>query len=281
MSIHLQENNYGKQRVRLLRLAKGVHQHDIQELTVGIRLQGDFRAAHTVGDNRKILPTDTMKNTVYALARQHPIDPPETFCLHLLNHFLTRNPQVSAADIEAVETLWSRLPVAGKLHRHTFTRSSEETRTASVSGTREAHTVTAGLQGLIVLKTTQSAFEGFLRDEFTTLKETTDRILSTVIQANWLYGEAPLDFDATWQGVRQLMLETFADHDSLSVQQTLYAMGEAVLNKFAVIRQIHLSLPNKHYLPVDLSPFHLDNPGQIFLPTDEPHGLIEAKLQRD
>ncbi len=142
-------------------------------------------------------------------------------------------------------------------------------------------TVSAGIEGLVILKTTQSAFEDLYRDPYTTLKETRDRILSTAVRANWTYDEEEAEYGTIWHGVRRLMLETFAEHDSQSVQQTLYAMGEAVLQSFAAIREIHLSLPNKHYLPIDLSPFKLDNPGEIFLPTDEPFGLIEATLRRN
>jgi urate oxidase len=281
MPIRLADNYYGKQRVRILQLTRHPDRHDIKELTLGIRLEGDFETAHTKGDNQKVLPTDTMKNTVYALAKQHRIETPESFCLHLVEHFLAHNPQVSRARVEAGETLWVRLPFGGKPHPHTFTRSREEKRTAHVSGTRAEKTVHAGIDGLVVLKTTDSAFEGFLRDQFTTLKEDRDRILATVIRSKWLYRTEKTEFETTWHGVRQTLLETFAEHDSKSLQQTLYAMGEAVLQKFPALREIHLSLPNKHYNLVDLSPFRMENPKEIFLPTDEPHGLIEATIRND
>jgi urate oxidase len=282
MGIRLGENNYGKQRVRLLKRSKRDGQYDIKELTLGIRLEGDFETAHTQGDNSKILPTDTMKNTVYALARRHSIESPEQFCLMLLEHFLSRNPQVSRAQIDASETLWMRLPAAsGQFHPHTFTRSGEEKRTASVRGSRQENTVIAGIEELVVLNATNSAFELFLRDEYTTLKEDRNRILATVIRASWTYRSGSMRFDETWNGVRQALLETFAAHDSESLQQTLYAMAEAILKRFQEIREISLSLPNKHYNLLDLSPLGLDNPGEIFLPTDEPHGLIEATLRND
>lgn len=281
MAIRLGENNYGKQRVRILQVARHADRHDIKELTLGIRLEGDYETAHTAGDNTQILPTDTMKNTVYALAKQHGIATPESFCLRLAEHFLANNPQVSRARVEAVETLWVRLAHGGKAHPHTFTRSSEEKRTASVSGTRGEKNIHAGIDGLVVLKTTDSAFEGFLRDQYTTLKEDRNRILATVIRAKWLYRSEKTEFESTWHGVRQALLETFAEHDSKSLQQTLYAMGEAALQKFPALREIHLSLPNKHYNQVDLSPFQMDNPKEIFLPTDEPHGLIEATIRNE
>jgi len=280
MAIHLAENNYGKARVRLLRVAKQEGRHDIRELTIGIRFEGDFEAAHTKGDNRKILPTDTMKNTVYALARQHSLETTEAFGLQLIEHFLTYNPQVSRVIIEASENIWARLPHGGKPHAYAFTRAGGERRTALLSATREGTVVRAGIEDLVVLKTTDSAFQDFKMDPYTTLKEDTDRILSTVIRANWLYTDEDAEFGPLWHSARQMLLDTFAEHDSQSLQHTLYAMGEAVLNNFDNISEIHLSLPNKHFHLVDLAPLGMDNPGSVFLPTDEPHGLIEATLRK-
>ena len=280
MAIRLAENNYGKARVRLLRVAKQEGRHDIRELTIGIRFEGDFEATHTKGDNRKILPTDTMKNTIYALARQHSIETTEDFGLHLIEHFLTYNPQVSRVIIEASENIWARLPHGGKPHAAAFTRAGDEKRTALLSGTREGTAVRAGIDDLIVLKTTDSAFQDFKKDPYTTLKEDSDRILSTVVRANWLYTDEDAEFGPLWHSARQMLLDTFAEHDSQSLQHTLYAMGEAVLNNFDNVSEIHLSLPNKHFYLVDLAPLGMDNPGTVFLPTDEPHGLIEATLRK-
>jgi len=279
MPIRLAENNYGKSGVRLLRVSRQEGRHDLKELTLAIRFEGDFEAAHVQGDNRKILPTDTMKNTVYALARQHPIETIEKFSLHLIDHFLTYNPQVSLVRIDATEKLWTRLPRGDKPHPSAFTRASEEKRTAQLSGTREGTTIHAGIDGLVVLKTSDSAFVDFLRDPYTTLKDDRHRILATAIRANWLYSTEEVEF-SVWHAVRQMLLETFAEHKSLSLQHTLYAMGEAVLNNFDNICEIHLSLPNKHFNLVDLAPLGMDNPAEVFLPTDEPHGLIEATLRK-
>jgi urate oxidase len=281
MTVRLGENNYGKSRVRLLRVTRQEGRHDIKELTLEIRFEGDFDAAHTKGDNRKILPTDTMKNTVYALARQHPIEAVELFCLHLIEHFLTYNSQVSRVQIEAAEERWARLPLGGKPYPSAFTRAGGEKRTATLNGTRDATTVRAGIEGLVVMKTSKSAFENFLKDPFTTLKDDDNRILATELRANWLYAGDDVEFGAIWHGVREMLLETFAEHDSKSLQHTLYAMGEAVLNSFENIREIHFSLPNKHFNLVDLAPLGMDNPGCIYLPTDEPHGLIEATVRKD
>lgn len=281
MPIHLAENNYGKSRVRLLRVERQEGRHDIKEVTLTIRFEGDFDAAHLQGDNRKILPTDTMKNTVYALARQRPIEAIEEFSLRLIEHFLARNPQVSRIHIDAAEHLWTRLDRGGKPHPHAFVRAADEKRTASLTGTRQGVEIRSGMDGLVVLKTTGSAFENFLRDPYTTLKEDRNRILATAIRATWLYAGSDIEFLSVWHAVRQMLLDVFAEHDSQSLQHTLYAMGEAVLGNFENIREIHLSLPNRHYNLVDLTPFTQENPGAVFLPIDEPHGLIEATLRKD
>jgi urate oxidase len=280
MPITLGENNYGKSRIRLLRVVRQEGRHDVKELTLTILFEGDFDEVHTKGDNRKILPPDTIKNTVYALARQYPVEAVEDFALHLIEHFLTYNAQISRVRVEASENLWARVVQGGKPHASAFTRASEK-RTATINGTRDGSTIRAGVGHLVVLKTTKSAFEGFLRDPYTTQKEDRDRILSTEIRAQWLYEGGEIEFSPIWYGVRQTILETFAEHDSHSLQHTLYAIGEAVLNSFDQIREIHLSLPNKHFNLVDLSPFGMDNPAEVFLPTDEPHGLIEATLRKE
>ena len=282
MAVKLGENNYGKSRVRLLRVLRQEGRHDIKELTVGIRFEGDFEAAHTKGENKKILPSDTIKNTVYALARQYPVEAVEDFALHLIEHFLTYNEQVSRVRIEALENPWSRIPHGTKPHASAFTRASgPEKRTAMLGGTREGVAIRAGIQDLDVLKTTKSSFGGFLRDPYTTLKEDRDRILSTTIRAEWLYESDEIEFSPVWHSVRQTLLETFAEHESNSLQHTLYAMGEAVLATFDRIREIHLLLPDRHFNLVDLSPFGMDNSAEVFLPTDEPQGLVEATLRKE
>ncbi len=282
MAVKLAENNYGESRVRLLRVVRQEGRHDIKELIVGIQFEGDFEAAHTKANNKKILPTDTMKNSVYAIARQYPVEAVEDFALHLIEHFLTYNEQVSRVQIEMAEYPWSRIPHGTKPHAFAFIRThGRERRTASVIGTREGNTIRAGIEGLDMLKTSKSGFDGFLRDPYTTLKVDRDGILATTIHADWLYEGDEVEFSPLWHGVRQTLLETFAEHDSKSLQHTLYAMGEAVLATFDRIREIHLSLPNKHFHLVDLAPFGMDNPGEVFLPTDEPYGLIEATLRRE
>ncbi len=281
MRVRLAVNNYGKSRVRLIQVTRHRDRHDLKDISVDIQLEGGFEEAHTRGDNRKVLPTDTMKNTVYALAKRHPVDQIEDFAARLAAHILGGNPQVTIAQVSVVENLWSRVPAGKKLDPWTFMRTSQEKRTTSVSSTRKQIRIQSGLDDLLVLKTSGSAFAGFIRDAYTTLKETHDRLMATIIRARWTYDREHLDFGASWNQVRKAILRTFANHQSRSVQHTLYAMGEAVLRSHKEITEIRLSLPNQHCLLVDLGPFGLKNENEIFVPTDEPHGLIEATLRRD
>ncbi len=276
----LADNSYGKAGIRLVKILRREERHDIRDLTVAVRLEGDFEAAHVAGDNSAVLPTDTMKNTVYALAKDHFDRDIESFGLFLTEHFVTGNPHVSGARVEISERPWERLTVNGRPHPHAFSRPGGERRVARVLRTRQGALVEAGLEDLTLAKSTRSAFSGFRKDGYTTLKETEDRILATAVKASWAYEGAPADFDGAFQGIRGTMLETFATHDSASVQHTLYAMGEAVLEHHAEVVEVRLSLPNKHHIPVDLSPFGLENRNEIFVATEEPFGLIEATIRR-
>jgi urate oxidase len=281
MSVKLIHNNYGKSRVRLMKVARRGDFHELQNLTVKIAFEGDFADVHTVGDNSRVLPTDTMKNTVYTLARQsEEIEEIETFARRLADYFLTHNPQVTRVVIEIAEHGWTRINVGGEPHQHSFTKDGDEKRTTRVNATRGGAKIESGVEDLIVLKTTKSGFVGFIKDCYTTLPEATDRIFCTSVKADWLYANSEAATGDAWREVRQTILATFAGHDSLSVQHTLYAMGEAVLEKFADVAEISFSLPNIHCLPVDFTRFGEENDNRIFVPTDEPHGLIEARLSR-
>ncbi len=269
----LASNTYGKSRVRLMKLARRPDRHDLKEITFQILFRGDFETAYEAGDNSKILPTDTIKNTVYVLARKHDIAAIEEFAQHLIRHFLEHNSQVSEVRVEMTEHLWSRVTSAA------FTRESLQ-RTALVTGTRANVVVEAGVDGLVILKSSHSAFEGYIKDPYTTLKETRDRIFATAVRAVWRYKSPGIDFNAHWDGIRKTIVDTFAAHDSRSVQHTLHAIGKQVLAAFPEVAEIQLTMPNKHALLVDLSPFGLDNPNEVFLPIDEPSGYIEATLTR-
>ncbi len=281
MSIVLAHSNYGKSRVRMVKVARHPDRHELQDIEVKIALEGEFEAVHTKGDNSLVLPTDTMKNTVYALAKQvSGLEEIEEFALRLAHHFLKHNPQVSRVIIEIAENRWARIDVDGKPHHHSFVKASDERRTTKIIATRDQIEIASGVEDLLVLKTTGSAFKGFIKDPFTTLKETDDRIFATSVKAVWRYTHSKLPFAELWNGIHQTILETFAEHDSLSVQQTLYAIGQMILETCGDVVEVSLSLPNKHCLLVDLSPFGMQNNNEIFLPIDEPHGLIEATLTR-
>jgi len=276
----LAETAYGKSSVRLLKVSRHGDRHDLKDLTIGIRFEGEYDQSYTDGDNRDVLPTDTMKNTVYALAAQQPVDEPEAFGRMLAEHFLERNPRLRRVRVDLAEQAWGRIAVGARDHGQAFVRQAAEARSATVQGEGERITIGAGVRDLVILKSSRSAFAGFLRDQYTTLPDVADRILATAMTATWRYRTADLDFNLAWRAVRTTLLETFAEHDSQSVQHTLHAMGQAVLDNVEAVTAIRLVMPNKHHIPVDLSRLGLENRNEVFVPTDEPYGLIEASLIR-
>jgi urate oxidase len=283
--VHLAADRYGKSRVRLMRLTKHLDHHDIDEWTVQLLLSGDFTTAHTLGDNSKILPTDTMKNTVYFVAHQSEATSMEAYAQELIDYILTRNPQVTTAEVVIESTLWKRLQVDGKPYPTAFMRGSDERQTTTVSRTQsQPFTITSGLDHLTIMKTSHSSFTGYIKDALTTLPETTDRLFATALKADWPYTpaaiDAGIDFNKVRTHLREALITTFAKHESLSVQQTLYAMAEAALAHTKLIDEMTMVMPNKHNLLVDLSRFNQTNPNHIFVPTDEPHGTIEATIRR-
>jgi urate oxidase len=285
MPAKLSTNRYGKSRVRLMRVTKHEQHHDVDEWTVQILLTGDFETAHTLGDNSKILATDTMKNTVYFVAHQTKATSMEAYAQDLIDYILPRNPQVSSAEVTIHSALWKRLTIDGKPFPTAFMRGSDERQTTTVTKAQGgAFTITSGLEGLTVMKTANSAFTGYIKESLTTLPETTDRLFATALKTTWPYTasaiEAGIDFNKVRHHLRDAMITAFAKHDSLSVQQTLFAMAEAALAHTDIIDSIYMLMPNKHQLLVDLARFGHDNPNHIFVPTDEPHGTIEATVTR-
>jgi urate oxidase len=278
MAAELTWNRYGKCRVRLVKLGRSHDPHELVDLSIDVQLEGAFEAVYVEGDNRLCLATDTMKNTVYAFARRDPIEQVECFAIGLANHFI-QHPGVSRVQIGAAEHRWSRLLANGRSHAHAFVHSGGEHWTTRVDRDMQGTEVVSGLADLSVLKTTDSAFTGFPRDEYTTLAETGDRILATSVTATWKYRRGTTEFGAREQ-IRTALVETFAVHMSESVQHTLYAMAAAALAACGDITEITMRLPNRHHLLVDLAPFGLDNPNEIFVATDEPYGLIEATVRR-
>ena len=280
MTIKLASNSYGKSAVRLVRVTRTGQQHEIKDISVDMQLQGDFEPVHTQGDNRAVLPTDTMKNTVYALAAQDPVGEVENFAMRLVSHFLKNNAQVLHAKVRIEERPWGRIKADGKPHPTAFIAGCRELRTTTVTGNRDGNVVRAGVEDLLVLRTAGSAFSGYIKDAYTTLPETRDRIFSTIVKAEWLYTVAEANFGRCWRAIREALLATFANHSSESVQHTLYAMAETALNACDQIGEISLSMPNKHHLVFDVSRFGIENRNEIFVPTDEPYGLIEATVRR-
>jgi urate oxidase len=279
--ITLAENSYGKSRVRLAKVKRNPKHHDLFEWTIEILLEGDFESCFVNGDNSKILPTDTLKNTLYSLARTSSAECMEEFGKELISFLLDRNPQVSAAQARLSEKPWQHLHTGGQAHPTTFVLSSNEWQTAEIAATRSGTPfVRSGLENLVILKTADSEFTGFIKNSLTTLPETADRLFGTSVRAQWKYSSPNVPFANLRCKIRELLLGVFAAHGSKSVQHTLYAMAEEALRNVPEIEDIELTMPNKHYLLADLSCFGQDNPNEIFVPIDEPHGTIEARLRR-
>ncbi len=279
--VELAENRYGKTRVRLMKVTRKDGVREVYDWTVEVLLRGEFTAAHVEGDNRRILPTDTMKNMVYSIARRSSETTMEGYAKELTAVLLERNTPVDSATVGVRSALWKRLTIDGGPDPVNFMRGSGEQQTAEVERWRDGRVrVTSGLEDMVLLKTAGSSFEGFIQDEWTTLKETGDRLLGTAVRSSWAYVTEMVAYDEARREIRETMLRTFARHRSRSVQQTLYAMAEAALGCCGEIDEIEVVMPNKHCLLVDLSRFGQDNPNEIFVPTDEPHGYIEARVRR-
>ena len=279
--IALAENRYGKSRVRLVQVKRNSSRHEFREWTVQVLLEGDFASCFEDGDNRKILPTDTMKNPVYSLARNSAAECIEEFAQELAEFLGRRNPQVSRAEVSISQKKWEHLNAGGKLHLTTFIQSSGECQTTTVTRTEQGTvSLRSGLENLVIMKTSGSGFEGYIRDPLTTLPEMKDRLFGTAVKATWNYSDPAPAYSLLRTNIRETLLATFAGHDSKSVQHTLYAMARAVLESVSEVDEIELAMPNKHCLLVDLSRFGQDNPNEIFVPIDEPHGCIEARVRR-
>jgi urate oxidase len=277
----LGENRYGKSRVRLSRITRHGDRHDFNEWTVRVLLEGDFETSFTAADNSKILPTDTMKNTVYSIARDSKAATIEEFATELGDYFLANNPQVSGALVEIEEKAWERLQVDGVPEATTFKLGGPELQTVrAVRDQGREWTIRSGIDGLVILKTTKSAFTGYIKDRLTTLKPATDRIFGTRATVTWEYGSASPNYTDVRSRIVAALLKEFAAHDSMSVQHTLFDMGKAALAAAPEVASITLTMPNLHHLLADLSPFGQDNPNHIFVPIDEPHGYIEATIER-
>jgi len=286
MAIVLGDNQYGKAEVRLLHVSRDGETHQITDLNVSVALSGDLAAVHLTGDNSAVLTTDAQKNTVYAFAREGGVGQIEEFGLRLAEHFVATQDAISFARVTVEQYPWERLG------GHSFARSGREVRTATVSHDGRDSWVVSGLHDLVVLNSAGSEFWGFARDRYTTLDETTDRILATAVTARWRHGSslpgadgadgaAGTDWAQSYCAARELLLAAFAETHSYSLQQTLYAMGRRVLEGRPEIAEVRLALPNKHHFEVDMSPFGIENGGEVFYAADRPYGLIEGTITRD
>ncbi|HEY0698021.1 MAG TPA: urate oxidase [Micromonospora sp.] len=278
MPAFLGPNRYGKAECRLVRVTRDGDRHELVDLNVSTSLSGELGRTHLTGDNTDVLPTDTQKNTVYAFARRYGVASIEEFGLRLAEHFVTEQPMIHQAEVRLEQYPWQRVG------DHSFARSEGEVRSATVTWSAAAGaTVTGGLRGLTLLNTTDSEFWGFTKDRYTTLAPTTDRILATAVDASWELNPA-VDagrWNPLFAEVRQALVDAFVETYSYSLQQTLFAMGQTVLAAVPEVRQVRLALPNRHHFLVDLAPFGLDNPDQVYFPADRPYGLIEGTVLRD
>ncbi len=288
MPIALEQSRYGKSRVRLLKVARQPDRHDLKQLTVAVQFEGDFESSYLYGDNTRILPSDTMKNTVYAFAKLYSIEQIEDFARRLAEHFLTGQAQLSRVRVDIAEDFWTRLPHGGKPHATSFAAAGPERRTTAAIATRGgvspgAAIIEAGIENLVLLRTAGAAFENYIHDPFTTVPEMPDRILAASLKAAWTYAdtEEEIPYGPYWHGVRQALLETFIEHDSKSLQHTLYAMAEAALERYRDIADISISMLGRNCAAVDLEPFGLHNDNDIFAPSEDPEAVVEARLTRE
>jgi urate oxidase len=285
VSVVLTSHQYGKAETHVVRIVRDTARHEIRDVVVTTALRGDFDAAYTDGDQSKVLPTDTQKNTVFSFAKEKGIDQIEPYALALARHFVDDVPPVTSATVEVTEHLWDRVVVDGAEHDHTWVRRGPEVRTAvvTVDGSAAAQRieVTSGLRDLVLLKSTGSEFRGFLRDGYTTLEETDDRVMATSLVASWRHDGTDVDWGCSHASVRELLVGTYARVHSRALQQTLWEMGRAVLEAHPTIASVRLAAPNKHHFLVDLSPFGVENAGEVFYAADRPYGLIEATIGRD
>lgn len=281
MSIVFGDNQYGKAEVRVVRINRNGDRHEIKDLNVSTALRGEFAAAHLEGDNAHVVATDTQKNTVFVFAQQYGIGEIEDFALRLGRHFVDSFEWVTGAKVTVEEYGWDRISVDGTEHGHAFSQAGGGTRTAVATIDGDNAWVVSGLTGLVVLKSTGSEFTGFPRDRYTTLREDTDRILATAVTARWRYNDTNVDWGKSYADIRRILIESFARKHSLALQQSLYFMGEQVLEAHSEVAEIRMSMPNKHHFLVDLAPMGLPNDREVYHAADRPYGLIEGTVTRD
>jgi urate oxidase len=277
MAVVLGPNQYGKAENRVVRVFRDSDPHEIVDYNVSVALSGNQEAPHLTGDNSPVLPTDTQKNTVYAFAAEDDaVAQPETFGIRLARHFVDNTKPITRARINLEMYPWSRLN-----NPHGFVRDGRYVRTATVTYDGSTTWIVSGVKDLVVLKTTDSEFWGYIEDQYTTLQPTNDRIMATSLLAQWYHTSEDVDWGKSYDTVLSALLDIYAGHHSLALQQTLYEMGSAALAGQPQVAEIRFSAPNKHHFVYDLARFGLDNDHEVFHADDRPYGLIEATIRRD
>jgi len=273
-------NSYGKSRVRLTKVTRHKDRHEFKEILVDIQLEGDFDPCYIEGDNKLVVATDSMRNTIYVLAANHALEDIESFGKTVAEHFVKTYEQVRMCTVHLAEELWQRITVDGKPHTHAFVGASDEKHSAAAIATAELTKIESGIDGLRLVKTTDSEFWGFVRDKYTTLPEVKDRIFGTAASVHWQYQSDPLHYQRAYDDVRKAVLEVFATHHSLGVQHTIYEIGQVALERVPEISEITITMPNEHRIVFNLQPLGLENKNEVFVTTDEPFGLISATIKR-
>ena len=277
MGVKLGYNQYGKAENRVVRVFRDSDPHEIFDYNVSVALSGGQEAPHLTGDNAATLPTDTQKNTVYAFAAEDDVvAQPESFGIRLARHFVDNTEPITFSRVGLEMYPWARLD-----NPHAFVRDGRYVRTATVTYDGTTTWVVSGINELVILKSTDSEFWGYIEDRYTTLQPTHDRIMATSLQAQWWHDGTDVDWGKSYDTALQAMLDTFAGHHSLALQHTLYEMGAAVINGQPGIAEIRFSAPNKHHFIYDLARFDIENNNEVFHADDRPYGLIEATVRRD
>ena len=276
----LLHKTYGKDRVRVMRIERKPDRHEVRELTVRAMLTGRFDGAFTVADNSTSVATDTVKNIINIVARENISLGTELFCSAVARKLLETYPEVDSATVTGHETKWTRLVFNGKPHPHSFILDSNGKPFARVVATRDGAKVESGLSAFTFMKSTESGWENYIHDKYTTIPETHDRMAATAMDASWRWSKVPADYEAANAKILATLLEVFATTYSYSVQDSLYRMGTAALEAVPEISDISMACPNKHYLLINFGPFEMDNANQVFVATDEPHGQIECTVGR-
>ena len=275
------KNRYGKGRVRVMRIHRDGDRHEVSQLNVKAMIEGDFGRTYTHADNSTSVSTDTIKNVVNIIARENTSLCTEEFCQVLAKKYLDTYPQVASVALTVHETKWSRLSFGGKPHPHSFVLDSNGKPTVEVTAARDgSSTLTSGIDGFAFMKSTQSGWENYVKDRYTTIPPTADRMCATSMVASWKWSAKPQNYPATNAKILDTVLEVFGTTYSKSVQDSLYRMGEAALAAVPEISEISMACPNMHFILMNLSAFGLDNNNDVFLPTDEPHGQIECTVGR-